>query len=169
MPPARRDWKRHKQCRWHWNFPEHLPLRSSDWSATNRGLGNFSWGSVLTSSAHVVREDFGGRDHEICSAKQRRLEKSLEQSMLKVCISLKSLRVTRHNTCDNDVQTYGMHGTANCRTIAIMHRHRDTQISIDRILYTQDSEQKVPGDRETTRCIQKVPVMTRALALPASQ
>ncbi len=33
----------------------------------------------------------------------------------------------------------GMDGTANCRTIAIIHRHRDAQF-IDRILYTQDSE-----------------------------
>ncbi len=54
---------------------------------------------------------------------------------LKVCTSL---RVTRHNTCDvTMVEDYGMHGTANCRTVAIMHRHRD---ALDRILYTQDSE-----------------------------
>ncbi len=33
-----------------------------------------------------------------------------------------------------------MYVTANCRTIAIMHRHQDSQISIDRILYTQDSK-----------------------------
>ncbi len=40
---------------------------------------------------------------------------------------------------DADIE-FGIHGTANCRTIAIMHRHRDAQVGIDRILYTQDSE-----------------------------
>ncbi len=34
----------------------------------------------------------------------------------------------------------GMHGTANSQPIAIMDRHREAQVSIDRILYTQDDE-----------------------------
>ncbi len=33
-----------------------------------------------------------------------------------------------------------MHSMANCQTIAIMHRHWDAQVSIDRVLYTEDSE-----------------------------
>ncbi len=46
-----------------------------------------------------------------------------------------------------------MHGTANCRTIAIMHHHRDAQVSIDRILYTQDSELRLIGNKLVQRSI----------------
>ncbi len=50
-------------------------------------------------------------------------------------------------------------------TCVTYHRYTEGHQQISAGLYTR---QKVPGDRETTS-VQKVPVMTRALALPVSQ